>query len=1466
MASTKQDYYQRDTNGYNSSNTPPRDAFVRGGQRATIHGTQAAKSWGKNKSKGKDKKDRKKKPVLYRSNSSLEMDSIDYIDVDEFHTGIHRDYGSTSSIDVLGKSGHDSFFALLKDYSHVNADQRSPAPAQLQELLRGKNEGVRFRASNGSAVKDKSTEDITDSPRTKSKFKHKDRKSRSKSITNETRPSGIFTKLRGKSEPEINPKTPDNIDVDVRAEERLRSKAFLHYDCQSITFNVEEIIHSISNPLQIGRNTTTGASAASQKDGRESEDEGDDKSNNLVLKCPFFRNEIGGEVERIVSLGRSSARRTLNKSKNTQNSAILTRSPACCGLSILDSSPTPTGLMLPHVVLHRNHVMEYVDHGASYYRHFFYGYDHQNFFGIDENFGPVAISIRREKLEDRENKLGKAEYGQYQHRIIFRTSALTTLRGAILEEAIPSGRISSSRTGQVKDILEFLIPQLQISCLKLGTTTPKTLEQLLKLDEQGLYSTYKVGVLLCRSGQSSEEDMYNNENSSPAFEEFLKCIGHKIRLKGFEKYRAQLDNKSDSTGTHSYYTTFNNSEIMFHVSTLLPYTANNTQQLLRKRHIGNDIVTIIFQEPNALPFSAKTVRSQFQHVFIIVRVHNPCSDKCRYSVSVSRSKDVPAFGPHIPENIKFPKSEEFAEFLLAKVINAENTAHKGEKFKAMATRTRTEYLKDLANNHVTSTTLESSSKLSKFGLGSVRKKEKTKQKVIPDMFSLGTTIWSVQVVDCGLSSQVEDCGLAMQVDSFLGISSEVLVVIEESSSEVIFTVHCGAIIGWTSQAMSIRIYFNQGESVFVKPFSGEMEETQEICERLTGVTSGCESQDMTLKRNGLGQLGFHVQNDGIVTDVESTGFAYDAGLRKGSRLVEVCKIAVATMTHEELVELLRTSVTVKVTVIPPFDDGTPRGVATLHTNCHSSSLKTLKAALQATENLQQWQRDVNGDLSHSREISSSSSETSYHLREITLSTKIRETDESGDNFRGSMTLPLQKKPLTPTRVDMKNSPFSIVTPQNRIGTSSLQRNTSIQHAYTDSVLDKNHFSSTEDIKHERSSSRDSSDYAYLISPTPMTRTKGSQFKFQGPSWANSSGDQSDHTSSMTSIYSATGYRKPNFSTDNAVQHGNIALELLKQSQNTKFLLNRGPEQPKSNNLSDTSFSSGSSGGPKNTNNTDSKEDVSRFRQKTNTAVHRTESPISSANSSPKTSHRNLYGTSSEESLNTRLRPGVTGSTKVSKSDNNFQTELQRLIDPELADRDLKGYLGKKSEGRYSSRLKRTMSDESLHNQKFNSGPIKLETHLTDVIFTTASPPQNKDPSKRQSPAVPAEDNQALSSSVPLPESTSGLEWSSLVSVATKAIEGSTSKSKPMETKPIKHDNVPIWRSVVANPQKRITELEGKVNQLEIDLAKETRENATLEEEVQELRAENARLQEESQQAAAQLRKFTEWFFKTIDRT
>lgn len=94
--------------------------------------------------------------------------------------------------------------------------------------------------------------------------------------------------------------------------------------------------------------------------------------------------------------------------------------------------------------------------------------------------------------------------------------------------------------------------------------------------------------------------------------------------------------------------------------------------------------------------------------------------------------------------------------------------------------------------------------------------------------------------------------------------------------------------------------------------------------RLQVMTNGWETVDMTLRRNGLGQLGFHVKYDGTVAEVEDYGFAWQAGLRQGSRLVEICKVAVVTLTHDQMIDLLRTSVTVKVVIIPPFDDGTPR--------------------------------------------------------------------------------------------------------------------------------------------------------------------------------------------------------------------------------------------------------------------------------------------------------------------------------------------------------------------------------------------------------------------------------------------------------------------------------------------------------------------------------------------------------------
>ena len=56
---------------------------------------------------------------------------------------------------------------------------------------------------------------------------------------------------------------------------------------------------------------------------------------------------------------------------------------------------------------------------------------------------------------------------------------------------------------------------------------------------------------------------------------------------------------------------------MFHVSTLLPYSAEDMQQLERKRHIGNDIVIIVFQDGDDV-FRPQAITSrQIQIIFLI---------------------------------------------------------------------------------------------------------------------------------------------------------------------------------------------------------------------------------------------------------------------------------------------------------------------------------------------------------------------------------------------------------------------------------------------------------------------------------------------------------------------------------------------------------------------------------------------------------------------------------------------------------------------------------------------------------------------------------------------------------------------------------------------------------------------------------------------------------------------------------
>ncbi|XP_043943107.1 signal-induced proliferation-associated 1-like protein 2 [Protopterus annectens] len=1420
-------------------------------------------------------------PIRQRSNSDVtisDIDSDDILDQNAVNpnTGaaLHREYGSTSSIDRQGLSG-ENFFAMLRGYRVENIEQRNFTPFVFSEVFQydpvvSPSLHAAAKISRGEFVR-LSGFDYLDSSLLLSRDKDKSFKHRLKSESVET---SIFRKLRtAKSEHEALKFSLEQDDsrLDKSLQPLSYQKCFAHYDVQSILFNISE---AMANRTNVGKriNTTTGASAASQhqisggqpgscesplgskedlnsKDNLET-DEGDGKSNDMVLSCPYFRNEVGGEGD----------------------------SCNCCKFSF-------------------------------FFLHFFFNTEHQNYFGTDDNLGPVAVSIRREKLDDAKDKDGS----QYNYRITFRTSELTTLRGAILEDAIPStARHGTARGLPLKEVLEYTIPELSIQCLRLAANSPKVPEQLLKLDEQGV----------------SKE------------------------VSNFSETEEKAAALPDSTGTHSLYTTYKDYELMFHVSTMLPYTPNNRQQLLRKRHIGNDIVTIVFQEPGAIPFTSKHIRSHFQHVFVIVRVHNPCTENVCYSVVVSRSKDVPPFGPPIPKGVTFPKSAVFRDFLLAKVINAENAAHKSEKFRAMATRTRQEYLKDLAENFVTTSTIDTSVKFSFITLGA-KKKEKLKARQDAHLYNTGAIVWNVVTRDFGQSSDIE---------CLLGISNEFIVLIEKDSKNVVFNCSCRDVIGWTSELMNIKIFYERGECVILSSVDSSDEDVREIVQRLEIVTRGCETTEMTLRRNGLGQLGFHVNFEGIVADVEPFGFAWKSGLRQGSRLVEICKVAVATLTHEQMIDLLRTSLTVKVVIIQPHEDGSPRrGCSELYripmveykldsegTPCEyktpfrrnttwhrvqtpvgqpvsrGSPIQGAADRLPCQQLLQQSQTAIPRSTSFDRKLPDGArqiqdvetqqipqctvGESSQHYRSSPSNqSSSSDPGPSGSNpwrpqagFDGSQS-PIHQEPPSSSLME-GDGPREHDEGLERIRPSAETKwhtqATKISSSYKDRSLQKDSpgKDSPNRLTHIADKNCSSHSSSNTLSSSASSNSDDKRFGL---------GDFMDsEVLGLTYIKGA--------STDSGIDTAScVPAPVIGQvhlSSSTLIEHNRTDEMVT---WADTDSCK-------------SDEEQTKLY-----SVHKFSSGISASHTSEgsmgdlseMSSHsRALYDDLGDLSTSDHLQASLRNA--VNKQQHGlFKEDFLKLMLPDSPPAEegrrkfsISEYLSPRRS------LYRTLSDESMCSNRRGSSHASSRSSIldqalpNDILFSTTPPYHSTLPPRvslnQCSATLRTElwfsDGSLADKSkfndpglMPLPDTASGLDWSNLVDAA-RAFEGLDSDE---DIGPVCHHTRCLDQRVASfctlNDMQQAPDLEcveqlslhgeekdfidavresspttltGKVNQLEMvlrqlqnDLRKEKEDKVLLQAEVQHLRRDNMRLQEESLIAAAQLKKFTEWFFSTIDK-
>ena len=128
----------------------------------------------------------------------------------------------------------------------------------------------------------------------------------------------------------------------------------------------------------------------------------------------------------------------------------------------------------------------------------------------------------------------------------------------------------------------------------------------------------KIGVIFQRANQLEDYDILCNDGLSDQMSEFLAQISARVNLKGFDKYRADLDVTNGLHGDCSYYTDYENHEIMFNVAPLIPTSKTNGQCLHRKGLVGNAFVCVVFQEPGAI-FMPDRIAGRVTQLYITVQ-------------------------------------------------------------------------------------------------------------------------------------------------------------------------------------------------------------------------------------------------------------------------------------------------------------------------------------------------------------------------------------------------------------------------------------------------------------------------------------------------------------------------------------------------------------------------------------------------------------------------------------------------------------------------------------------------------------------------------------------------------------------------------------------------------------------------------------------------------------------------------
>lgn len=329
-----------------------------------------------------------------------------------------------------------------------------------------------------------------------------------------------------------------------------------------------------------------------------------------------------------------------------------------------------------------------------WYERFFWDKEHQNFVGKHDTLGAIALSLLKEKV------VSSSEEKKYQYRAI-----LWTKKGMLRCYFPKKSNKTADVFATIADSCELQRSSLNNLMLVQKEQQQKLSQDLLKIESMETSSRLIFGVIYGKDNQSAIEDMLLNEHGSETFNQLLDIIATKIDMNTFENKEltkfAGLTTKSDTATdgvSHAYYTEFDGFEIIFHVSTLLPYSATDAQQVARKRKIGNDIGVLIINEGSGV-FTPSLASSKVNHVFGVMQLDKRQGTHVQYKFTTSSKDEVPSFGPVLQDDLTlFDDPAIFRSFILTKMINGVHSAyHNAPGFKREQTQEK--LLDDLLNRY-----------------------------------------------------------------------------------------------------------------------------------------------------------------------------------------------------------------------------------------------------------------------------------------------------------------------------------------------------------------------------------------------------------------------------------------------------------------------------------------------------------------------------------------------------------------------------------------------------------------------------------------------------------------------------------------------------------------------------------------------------------------------------------------------